>query len=621
MHQAYKKAAVLAIITLLGWGGIHSYYRYTQDMIYQESTDSLRATYTQVGTSFRLFTQRNWNILSVYEKNIHLLPAEYRTNEQWKVLLGERSQWMYRDFYLFDQAGNYVTDRGSRGQTDSFQAAVKNVYEAGKPIISSYVSTSGVRRVVFAVPFKEPLTIDGTDYMGIAATYDNQLVERLITGNIYDGESDCYVVDAAGNVVLSLAPKSEIPEHVDNILSYFKAHDAAEEKGSLEWMAKGIREEQGGSLLLSLAGRKYYTVYRPLGIGHLSLVGIVRDRVVDEGLVRVRNATIVALAAVFSLLAFFMIGVTIKEARHRLHEKEQEKKILTSQKEMMRELFGGMGRVADRFVVADLKTDQYHYVENLLKRSLYPETGPLSKLVEEVSRTYVATGDAEHMKLSQLLSKEYLVSVLREKDDLMRFEYCGRQKQVFRLMTVVPISWDKKGMLEKVMCISQDIGEKHELETLANTDGLTGLFNERYFTMMLQDKEKKKLPFVLVYLDLDQFKPINDTYGHTMGDKLLQETAKRLLLCIRKNDYVFRIGGDEFTILFSMDFDEHMIGEIKKRLKEILEKPFRIDDHTLHVGCSIGFAAYPKESGDTAYIRILADRRMYEEKERNHKER
>lgn len=101
----------------------------------------------------------------------------------------------------------------------------------------------------------------------------------------------------------------------------------------------------------------------------------------------------------------------------------------------------------------------------------------------------------------------------------------------------------------------------------------------------------------------------------------MQETAKRLLLCIRKNDYVFRIGGDEFTILFSMDFDEHMIGEIKKRLKKMLEKPFQIDDHTLRVGCSIGFAAYPKESGDTTYIRILADRRMYEEKERNHKGR
>lgn len=621
MHQAYKKVAILAITTLLGWGGIHSYYRYTQDMIYQESTDSLRATYTQVGTSFRLFTQRNWNILSVYEKNMQLLPAEYRTDEQWKVLLGERSQWLYRDFYLYDLSGNYVTDRGLRGQADSFYAVAKNAYEEGEPILSSYVSTDGGRRVVFAVPFKEPLTIDGVDYRGIAATYDNQVVERLITGNIYNGESDCYVVDEAGNVVLSLTPKSEIQEHVDNILSYFKVHDAAEEKGSLEWMEQGIREEKGGSLLISLAGRKYYTVYRPLGIGHLSLVGIVRDRVVDEGLVRVRNATVFALAAVFSLLAFVMIGVTIREARQRLHEKEQEKKVLTKQKEMMRELFRGMGRVADRFVVADLQKDRYQYEENQLKRSLYPETGSFSQFVEEVSQKYVAMGDAEHMKLSQLLSKEYLVSVLREKEDLMRFEYCGRQKQVFRLMTVVPISWDTKGMLEQVMCISQDIGEKHDLETLANTDGLTGLFNERFFTMMLESKEEKKLPFVLVYLDLDLFKPINDTYGHAIGDKLLQETAKRLLLCIRKNDYVFRIGGDEFTILFSMDFDEHRISEIKKRLREELEKPFRIDDHTLHVGCSIGFAAYPKESFDTAYIRILADRRMYEDKERNHKER
>lgn len=137
--------------------------------------------------------------------------------------------------------------------------------------------------------------------------------------------------------------------------------------------------------------RKYYTVYRPLGIGHLSLVGIVRDRVVDEGLVRVRNATIVALAVVFSLLAFFMIGVTIKEARQRLNEKEQEEDTHQPERDDASSLAGwGAWRIASS--VADLKTDQYHYVENLLKKSLYPETGLLSKLVEEVSRTYVATG-------------------------------------------------------------------------------------------------------------------------------------------------------------------------------------------------------------------------------------
>ena len=69
--------------------------------------------------------------------------------------------------------------------------------------------------------------------------------------------------------------------------------------------------------------------------------------------------------------------------------------------------------------------------------------------MEKLSRAFVATGDAEYMKISQLLSKEQLVSVLNSKDDLMRFEYCGRQKQVFKLMTVVPISWDKKACWKK----------------------------------------------------------------------------------------------------------------------------------------------------------------------------
>lgn len=137
---------------------------------------------------------------------------------------------MYGDFYLFGKSGHFVTDGGRKGQADSFKAVVEAVEKEGKPILSSYVSTDGTRRVVFAVPFKKPLTIDGIDYMGIAVSYDNQVVERFITGNIYDGESDCYVVDEAGNVVLSLTPKSEIPEHVDNILSYLKVHDAAEEK-------------------------------------------------------------------------------------------------------------------------------------------------------------------------------------------------------------------------------------------------------------------------------------------------------------------------------------------------------------------------------------------------------
>ena len=67
---------------------------------------------------------------------------------------------------------------------------------------------------------------------------------------------------------------------------------------------------------------------------------------------------------------------------------------------------------------------------------------------------------------------------------------------------------------------------------MANTDSLTGLFNERYFSRVLNICEAKKMPFVLYYLDLDRFKPVNDTYGHAMGDRLLKEISTRLLRCM-----------------------------------------------------------------------------------------
>ena len=110
---------------------------------------------------------------------------------------------------------------------------------------------------------------------------------------------------------------------------------------------------------------------------------------------------------------------------------------------------------------------------------------------------------------------------------------------------------------------------------MANTDSLTGLFNERYFSRVLNICEEKKLPFVLYYLDLDRFKPINDTYGHLMGDRLLKEIAARLLRCIRSRDYAFRIGGDEFALIVSADMDEEQRARMAERIQTTLSRPHR----------------------------------------------
>ena len=146
---------------------------------------------------------------------------------------------------------------------------------------------------------------------------------------------------------------------------------------------------------------------------------------------------------------------------------------------------------------------------------------------------------------------------------------------------------------------------------------LTGLFNERYFSRVLNICEEKKLPFVLYYLDLDRFKPINDTYGHLMGDRLLKEIAARLLRCIRSRDYAFRIGGDEFALIVSADMDEGQRARMAERIQTTLSAPVVLDGTELSVGVSCGCACYP-EDGSASQVRIAADSRMYETKQRHH---
>lgn len=209
--------------------------------------------------------------------------------------------------------------------------------------------------------------------------------------------------------------------------------------------------------------------------------------------------------------------------------------------------------------------------------------------------------------------------MLRKPDDNLKIEYCSRTENAYMVMTVLPVEWHADGTVSVIMQVVQDIGQKVELENMANTDSLTGLFNERYFSRVLNICEAKKLPFVLYYLDLDRFKPINDTYGHAMGDRLLKEISARLLRCIRSRDYAFRIGGDEFALIVSADMDEEQRGRMAERIQTMLSAPIVIEGKLLSVGVSCGCACYP-EDGDASQVRITADSRMYAEKQHHHED-
>ncbi|MBI3480228.1 MAG: diguanylate cyclase, partial [Nitrosomonadales bacterium] len=149
----------------------------------------------------------------------------------------------------------------------------------------------------------------------------------------------------------------------------------------------------------------------------------------------------------------------------------------------------------------------------------------------------------------------------------------------------------------------QSVGRSRELLwKQANFDALTGLPNRAMFHDRLEQELKKAgrsgQPLALMLVDLDRFKEVNDTLGHAMGDLLLQEVARRMVVCVRESDTVARLGGDEFTVVLSQLADAKHAEDIARKIIATLAAPFQLHDHTAYVSASVGVALYPQDAAD-----------------------
>lgn len=297
---------------------------------------------------------------------------------------------------------------------------------------------------------------------------------------------------------------------------------------------------------------------------------------------------------------------------------EKERRAMLKQNIAMDQLIQGVTRIVERFAVCDLDSGIYEYYE-MNNESYYNPTGDYRELLQRMSGEYVVLTEKINIQMDDLLSPEHLRKVIMSEDDLYTFEYSTLDRSSYTVMSVIPVEW-KGSILSKVMLIAQDIGQKHELEKLANTDALTGLYNERYLSERLKRNGKLRKKFAMFYLDLDRFKPVNDTYGHDMGDRLLKAVSRRLCKCIRKTDYAFRIGGDEFSLIIEEgNINDEFCEMMVRRIKRVIDRPFNIEGRLLSVDTSCGYAIYPEHSQKIDEIRIMADHRMYEDKTQNRK--
>ena len=238
--------------------------------------------------------------------------------------------------------------------------------------------------------------------------------------------------------------------------------------------------------------------------------------------------------------------------------------------------------------------------------ALSPPVELCRELLSTGQPVLLATEAGQSWLGAPLLAEAGVIGALVLRSPCGQARYSESSRELLRFVsTQVATAIERKRLYER-------------LQRMARHDELTGLLNRAF----LHDRIESALArarrsggrFSLVFLDLDKFKQVNDNYGHTVGDRLLQEVARRLLQCVRETDSVARIGGDEFVLL--LEDVEHLasVERVTAKLRQELGRGLCIDGHPLRIIPSIGLAHYPEDGDRLETLLKHADAAMYREK-------
>jgi len=223
--------------------------------------------------------------------------------------------------------------------------------------------------------------------------------------------------------------------------------------------------------------------------------------------------------------------------------------------------------------------------------------------------------------------REMLYSV--RKEGHWRGEIWRRRKdgEVYAAWLTISAIYDEAGEIECIVEIFVDVGkmrqERERLAFLVNHDPLTRLPNRRLvedrLASAIRHASREGSYLAVVFVDLDNYKAVNDTYGHSFGDKVLVKVACALSKCLRESDTVARVGGDEFLVLLESGQSREEALEAMERIQSTLDTVMARFDLGIPLGVSLGLAIYPDDGDTPETLYAAADRAMYEQKAASHR--
>lgn len=186
------------------------------------------------------------------------------------------------------------------------------------------------------------------------------------------------------------------------------------------------------------------------------------------------------------------------------------------------------------------------------------------------------------------------------------------------VMGVALLAGGAQSVMTRYRVATIEIAQRVAFEALARRDDLTGLPNrlamrEWYVDHVIKNAVDRQ-PFAVHCLDLDDFKPVNDVFGHVIGDTVLKAIAARLTRAVPRGDMVVRLGGDEFAVIQRNVHDPQEAADLASRLRTVISEPFSIQDRSVGVSACIGYTLSPVGSNDLEALIYRADRALYDAK-------
>ncbi len=313
------------------------------------------------------------------------------------------------------------------------------------------------------------------------------------------------------------------------------------------------------------------------------------------------NAAGVELAGVHYLYASQRDISVLKDTERKLSQKSEEYQIVFN------------GTQDAMFLVEVVEDHVYRYIQ--CNHGLLDKTGyTFEQLINSTPQELLGKemGDTIAKRYGECVAKKSRITYDED------FDLPGGHRYWKTVLT--PII--RYGKVTYLVGSSSDITARRELEiellNNANYDKLTNLPNRRLFfdrfERMILENERDKTRFALLYVDVNDFKSINDKYGHNIGDEVLIAVGRRLSGCVRKSDTVGRIGGDEFTVLLRNIKESKDVNLLIAEMHKAMKAAIRVDSNVYYVTISIGFAIYPDHGEDSKTLLKSADASMYEDK-------